>query len=287
MTECNDTPEPFQNNLDLPVCERVIAGIAWKMVYQGAAQELKVLSPLAINLPVWRYRQHREALKYSLQATPEGLRLDSQRLVNFVLGEELTTEQQQQLTPLVLWWISGADGLAVEQDERQLVMETGTVSLKPWSEQQRVTALQACLVHDPLNTAVESRLDPVSYLHAMVQATAYELTAAALDNLDAAQTQALLQAVTRLNMPAINQSVEPTETSIPPAIAARTLRLCKALGWTPAKVWATPAVEVDRLLALLKQTEPQSFVSTMRPVRRKQRLADAPDAIVIQVEDDE
>lgn len=269
------------------ICERVLGGVVWRMVYQGAGKELNVLSPVPVKLPVWRYKQHRKALQYSLQATANGVQLDTQRLVRFVLGQTLTSEQLRQLTPLILWWISGGDGLTIEQQGKRLIMDTLTITLQPWSEQQRVAALQACLVRDPLAPSADSRLDPISYLYAMVKATAYKLSAQTLDELDAAQTQALCQAVTQLNMPAINEATKPMEANIPPVLAARTLRLCKALGWTPEKVWSTPAVEIDRLLALLDKTERKPVVTTPFPSNRKKRLADAPDAIVIHIENDE
>jgi hypothetical protein len=65
-----------------------------------------------------------------------------------------------------------------------------------------------------------------------------------------------------------------------------TLRLCRALGWTPTQVWATPAVEVDRLLRLLDRTASQRIDARRRPVSRAPSLADHPDATVIRIEDD-
>jgi hypothetical protein len=62
--------------------------------------------------------------------------------------------------------------------------------------------------------------------------------------------------------------------------AARTLRLCQALGWTPARVWATPAAEIDRLLRMLDLVQPAA------PPRPPPRLADHPDATVIRIDDD-
>ena len=65
--------------------------------------------------------------------------------------------------------------------------------------------------------------------------------------------------------------------------AARTLRLCQALGWTPARVWATPAIEVDRLLRMLDLVQPSA--AAPRPAGRRS-LADHPDATLIRIDDD-
>jgi hypothetical protein len=65
-------------------------------------------------------------------------------------------------------------------------------------------------------------------------------------------------------------------------LARTTLRLCQALGWTPSQVWATPAAEIDRLVALL-----DCVAGTAKPVSavKKPRLSDYADAVTIRVED--
>lgn len=104
-----------------------------------------------------------------------------------------------------------------------------------------------------------------------------------LDDLDARATAVLLHATVALNL--CDDEDEALLQGGPAAreCAARTLRLCQALGWTPARVWATPAIEVDRLLRLLDLVQPSA--TAPRPASRRS-LAEHPDATLIRIDDD-
>ena len=103
---------------------------------------------------------------------------------------------------------------------------------------------------------------------------------APLDDLDARATAVLLHATVALNLAGEEEEALLEGGPAAREWAARTLRLCQALGWTPARVWATPAAEIDRLLRLLDMVRPQALPA------RAPRLADHPDATVIRIEDD-
>jgi hypothetical protein len=98
--------------------------------------------------------------------------------------------------------------------------------------------------------------------------------ALALDDLPGAAL--LVEALVARNVP------EPEADVGDQHLVEVTIRLCQVLGWTPEKVWSTPAGEVDRILMLLERAER----GTARPVQRRRGLADDPDAVVIRVEDD-
>jgi hypothetical protein len=66
------------------------------------------------------------------------------------------------------------------------------------------------------------------------------------------------------------------------------------MGWTPSQVWAAPAAEIDRLLALLDAVDvspapaagpaaPATVVAATSATPR--RLADLPDAVLIRIDD--
>jgi hypothetical protein len=88
-----------------------------------------------------------------------------------------------------------------------------------------------------------------------------------------------------------------------PRLAGAVLRLCAVMSWTPGRLLASPAAEVERLLALMQSMEvghegvraPHSDhggragVARGRPARavsRRPRIADYPDAVVITFADD-
>ena len=154
----------------------------------------------------------------------------------------------------------------------------GRARLRPWTERQRFAALSAALEGDGDDTW----FDPVAYLDAMVRASLLVLDGPApLDDVDARATAVLLHATVALNLASDEEEALLDGGPVAREWAARTLRLCQALGWTPARVWATPAAEVDRLLRLLDLARPPA-----QPGARAPRLADHPDATVIHNEDD-
>ncbi len=99
-----------------------------------------------------------------------------------------------------------------------------------------------------------------------------------------AAATAALDAVARVNAPADDLSHGPGSDEL----ARTTLRLCRALGWTPAQVWSAAATEIDALLALLERVEapPPLQPPPPRAPARPGGPASDPDAVIIQVGED-
>lgn len=259
-----------------------LAGMPCLLDFEGFHQPLGIsIGNLALTLAPWTYRCHIDTLRASTRAAGTDLRLDTRHLTTAVLAAlDLPDDLARALEPLALWWAAGGDEAlpAPPSDGDWLDLgPAGRARLHPWSERQRFAALSAALEGDGDDTW----FDPVAYLDAMVRASLLVLNGPApLDELDARATAVLLHATVALNV--VRDEDETLLEGGPAARewAARTLRLCQALGWTPARVWATPAAEIDRLLRLLDLVRPQA-----RPARAP-RLADHPDATVIRIDDD-
>jgi hypothetical protein len=253
--------------------------------------------------PRWCYDDHLTALRAGLSTTGGGasadaagtsMDLDPRRYLDtqpaFAALEEPT---RSELLPVALWWAGGGDAVPATGPDThgQATIAGRPFALRRWSHRERLASLMACL-HDESDErdaggAGEpedaSRFDAVAYLDAMVRcAVAPGLTGHALDELPARWALPLIDAVVALNV------AQPADEPLPgagpraQAAAAQTLSLCRALGWTPSQVWAAPAAEIDRLLALIALAEP-------RPSRRGSAttagLASHPDAVVIRIED--
>jgi hypothetical protein len=188
-----------------------------------------------------------------------------------------------------LWWASGGDGLERRDVEGGVELGGRRFRLRAWTQLERMRALSGSV---ETRTEGGTSFDAAAYLGAMLRASvqAMEPEGPGLEDLDAATTAGLLDAVVALNVPdAEEPGGLPDEAPGAKEMAAVTLRLCRALGWTPSQVWATPAPEVDRLLRLLDLTEGSPVArSAPAPAARTggSRLADHPDAIVIHIEDD-
>lgn len=252
---------------------------------------LEVVDPISGFLPAWNYRQHIQALRTSVENVNGKVRLNSKRLVASVLSQTNLAHYSPALVmPLVLWWITGGN-TSVSLEGSLVTVGAVQMRLRPWSEQQRNAALSHC--YQPSQDG-KGQLDVIGYLEAMIAHTLQEvIPAIPLNELDAACTTALIEAVVQLNVAEADSlttmlSAENAE-ALTQQTAQRILRLCRALGWTPSQVLATPAVEIDRLIALLNVAEPALPVTkAMRPPvtpKRSRRLADMPDAIVIRIED--
>lgn len=239
-----------------------------------AGPELAVLRPNAdtVQLRPWSLADHLAALDRHAFHDGSGPRLDPDGLAREVLSRAchlpLADETAAELAPLALWWAAGAD------DE-----PPPTPPLRPWSSLARARALDDCC--EPTTGALQVG----RFLHAMVTAS----SGGALDphTLCGAAASAALDAVARVNAPADDLSHGPGSEDL----ARTTLRLCRALGWTPTQVWSAAATEIDALLALLDRVESPtpSHHNQAPPPRTPARpggLASYPDAVIIQVGED-
>ena len=259
-----------------------LSGTPCLLDFDGFNRPLGVFAGnIALSLSPWTYRRHMEALRVTTHAAGTDLRLDTRRLAAAVLaGADLPDDLARRLEPVALWWAAGGDDALPSlpgEGEWLDLGAAGRARLRPWSERQRFSALSAALSGEGDDTW----FDPVTYLDGMVRASLQVLDGPqALDDMDARGTAVLLHATVTLNL--AGDQEDPLLDGGPAARewAARTLRLCQALGWTPTRVWATPAAEIDRLLRMLDVLQPPP-----RPARAP-RLSDHPDATVIHIEDD-
>ncbi|TSC34243.1 hypothetical protein [Corallococcus sp. Z5C101001] len=238
--------------------------------------ELETTAGEHFRLRPWGFDAHLRALDQHTRVDAAGRTFDSEGFARDVLRDSGVPESKfDELAPLALWWASGG-------------ARSGPVParLRPWTYSERSRALEESVVSRPDGTR-ELSLD--RYLRAMLQASVVTLEppGATLSALDGPSTAALLEEVVALNQGGerVEDQTVKSAGREARALAQITLRLCKALGWTPSQVWATPAAEVDRLLALLQLTEPPTPAPAPAPVSRRPRLSDFPDAVVIQVED--
>lgn len=245
----------------------------------GPALEVERGPAGALRLRPWTLDDHLAALDRHTYLEGQAPRLDPDGLAAAVLGRTcdrpLDDADVAELTPLALWWAGGAAPDQTPGPDGALELPRGRVVLRPWSALARARALDACT--DPHTGALRVG----SYLRAMVVAS----TAAPFDPLTLVGDDAaiLLAAVADLDAPRDDLSDGPGSI----ALAHTTLRLCRALGWSPGQVWSTAAAEVDRLLALLDRVEApaRAPVRTAPPPAAGSRLAAYPDAVIIEVGD--
>ncbi|WP_148717127.1 hypothetical protein [Chitinolyticbacter meiyuanensis] len=264
-----------------------VAGSAWSLQHQGGASALAITSSEGecYTLQPWTYAAHLAALRSCVTVSLQGATLDHAGFAEAVLaGSDVPVARQQELAAIALWWASGADEPAVNPAEAGWLDLDGTAArLQPWSEGERGQALAECLIDSDEDGAW---FDAVGYLDRMTRATVQELAPPqAIDTLHAAATRRLFDATVALNVVAEEDRALLAAGPVARETALRTLRACRALGWTPSQVWAAPAVEIERLLqlmAVVERPEPAPRASASR----KPRLADHPDAFVIQIEDD-
>jgi hypothetical protein len=245
----------------------------------GPALEVERGPAGALRLGPWTLADHLAALDRTTYLEGQAPRLDPARLAAAVLARtcdvELDAAAIAELTPLALWWAGGAAPEPNTGPDGALELSRGRVVLRRWSSLARARALDACTDR---GTGV---LRVGGYLRAMIVAS----TSASFDPFALAGDDAavLLDAVAELNAPRDDLSPGPGSAEL----ARITLRLCRALGWTPGQVWATDAVEVDRLLALLDRVELPAPAPRPAPPPRAtgSRLAAFPDAVIIEVGD--
>ncbi len=233
----------------------------------------------------WTYRDHMNALSKGLLVTDNGLELSEEVFCRQVLKRCCReAEQDRGLSGLALWWASG--GMEPPQDltvTNGLELGPARVTLKEWSNAERITTVYRSLItHD--GNGNES-FDVVDYLDTMIRASIESCEPEMdLDELDPRATSILVDAVVNLNAPENCLPNIPFEDNSETARkhAETTLKLCGFLGWTPTKVWSTPAVEVDRLLKLIDLSES----SPAKQAVPTSGIANHPDSVVIQFEDD-
>ncbi|MFG6456852.1 hypothetical protein [Roseateles sp. BYS96W] len=250
-----------------------------------------------VHWPRWRYGDHLTALRAGLSTTGHRagndaasarVHLDPRRyLASSPAFADLEEPSRRELLPVALWWAGGGDDAptVLPDAQGQLTIDGRPFTLRRWSHRERLASLLSCLDADDDDSATEDarHFDAVAYLDAMVRcAVAPGLSGPALDELPARWALPLIDAVVALNVTQPQQEPLPGTGPRAQAAAAQTLSLCRALGWTPSQVWAAPAAEVDRLLALIALAEPRP---APRHETKRPGLASHPDAVVIRIED--
>jgi hypothetical protein len=266
----------------VPAADHVIDidGLVYATDFQGFDKAMNARSAAGaeVDLRPWPLREHLAALDECVVPTAHGLTLDTRELSRRVLAHSGVAEDAQtRFAPLALWWASGGETSPAALGGGWYDCGGVRLHLRPWTSGERFRAMSRCRRAG----ADGERFDLGAYLRAMLETSVVTVEPArALDELDSGATRSLLEAVVALNV----VSPEELADGIPdtPEADRITLRLCRALGWTPTQVWATPAVEMDRLLRLLDRTAASESAAPTRVAR----LADHPDATVIRIEDD-
>lgn len=251
----------------------------------GGAGEVEASTGARIRLRRWRFDEHLRALDRHAWADGAGLQFDAGGFAQDVLRDSgVPDELFDELAPVALWWATGGAAPRGAEAEADGWVRAGAVRarLRPWTFSERAKALGASMTSQPDGS---KELSLERYLRAMLAASvvALEPPGVELAALDGASAALLLDAVVSLN-DAGQRDEDATLKAADGearALAQVTLRLCRALGWTPSQVWAAPAAEIDRLMVLLQLTE----APTPAPAARPPRLSEYPDAVVIQVED--
>lgn len=244
---------------------------------RGPALEVLLERGDAVRLDPWTLDDHLAALDRHTCLEGQDPRIDAVALAAEILARTsdapLDDDARARLLPLALWWAGGDAPPARPGPDGELALSVGRAALRPWTSLARARALDACT--DPRTGALRVG----SYLRAMIAASvAAPFDPLALAGDDAAR---LLDAVADLGAPRDDLSDGPGSAEL----ARATLRLCRALGWTPGQVWNAPAAEVDRMLALLDRLEaPAPRPAPPRPAPAS-RLAAFPDAVIIEVGD--
>ncbi|MCG8422765.1 MAG: hypothetical protein MJE77_33030 [Proteobacteria bacterium] len=293
-----------------------IDSAAFEAGFRGFDRPLPVSSRdgTEVALQPWRFGDHFDALRSSLIPGQGTLELDQSAFARQVLyRSEVPMHLHDELAPLALWWAAGGHGSQFspqgegERDfDRRGVASTDSwqtigavaVRLRRWTEGER----QAALARHGETRGDVPWLDIAGYVEAMVRASVVAIAPEReLDELDSGVTPGLIDRVVAANV--IDPATEPM-TSWAASVhnaAAKTLTLCRVLGWTPTQVWATPAAEIDRLLAIIDLVEspPNSpdraalattpHAHAPRPHRSAMpasRLAAYSDAVIVDIEDD-
>lgn len=237
----------------------------------------------------WRLADHLDALDRHVDAGGGEVRFDQQGFARDVLAYSgVPASLAEELAPLALWWaVGGEAGERGEAKEGWIEVGEARARLRRWTFAERERAFSASVV-TRADGATDFKL--ARYLRAMLKASVAELYPAPLEALAGSAAAALLSAVCLLNADGEGETARLVREGgdAGKALAATTLRICRALGWLPAQVFAAPAAEIDCIVALLDAVEapPIERWSTAARARspRQPSLADYPDAVVIQVD---
>lgn len=236
-----------------------VDGLVYRLDYAGHDRPLvaRLGEDSVIALQPWRLGQHLLALDRALAVDRGELALDAERYAAQVLAG---AGEVARWGPLALWWAAGAANEGPPQG----------YALRPWTLLERAGAVRAA------RDAEAGGFHVGRYLSMLVACCVQRAGGGEPLALPMCHGGPLLAAVCRLCAP---------EPLLPPAVddpalRSLTMRVCAALGWSPARVWQTPAGEIDQLVALLERA-PAS-----RPRARLSALADLPDTRTIHVEDD-
>lgn len=236
-----------------------VDGLVYKLDYHGHDRPLaaRLGEDLALELQPWRLGQHLVALDQALAVDRGGLALDDAAYAAQVLAG---AGEVTRWGPLALWWAAGAANEGPPQG----------YALRPWTLLERASAVRAA--RDPETGGFHVG----RYLSMLVACCVARAGGGEPLALPMCQGGPLLAAACRLCAP------EPLLPAVmdDPALRALTMRVCTALGWSPSRVWQTPAGEIDQVLALLDRT-PAS-----RPRPKLSALADLPDTHTIHFEDE-
>ena len=251
-----------------------IDGVEHRVRFDGHDTPLEVCRPDGdLLLQPWSLSEHLAALGQHIVVDPDGSLALAPGFAEAVLkASEIPRSLWASLAPVALWWAAAPSGEDVTGED-WLDLGEIRVHLRPWSWAERARALDTALEHE--------QFDSTLYFRDMLKASvvAVDPTGTDLASLNAAATQRLLRVVVALN--SAGDVTSPEWAPQLPQAREITLRICRGLGWTPSKVWATPAIEVDRLLALIELEE-----GTARVPVRGPRIADDPSATVIEIRDD-
>jgi hypothetical protein len=256
----------------------------------GEPMEVETRAGGRARLLPWRLDDHLAALDRHVDAGGGVVRFDHEGFARDVLARSgVPVALAGELSPLALWWaMGGPDGPPAPGDAKEGWIQAGQARarLRRWTFAERERALSASVETRP-DGARELKL--ARYLRAMLEASVIALDPPPIEALDGAAAAGLLDAVA-----ALNTSGEREEDRLVReggeggrSFASTTLRVCRALGRTPSEVWAMPAAEIDRLLALIDAADPPALAPHAPSVKapRRATLADHPDAVVILVED--
>ncbi len=256
---------------------------------RGEPVEVETSAGERVRLRLWRFDEHLRALERHTQADEHGVQFAHEDFSRELLRDSGVPDPfLEELAPLALWWATGGNRETASRMEPEGWLRIGAlrVRLRPWSFSERSRAMDESLTPRP-DGSMELSLE--RYLRAMLTASVVALEPAGveLSMLDGATTAELLDAAVELNTAGARDEDLRMKAADAGgrALAQATLRLCRALGWTPSQVWAAPAAEIDRLLAILHLTEALAPTPAPAPERRTPGLSDYPDAVVIQVED--
>ncbi|RKH68281.1 hypothetical protein [Corallococcus llansteffanensis] len=267
--------------------EVVVDGHRFHIHLEGEEGPLGVESSTGayVHLARWRLEDHLWALDRFVRFAGRGMEFDHDGFSRALLRRSGVPEELfEELAPIALWWAVGAGSVEAPGSSPEGWVRTGAVQawLRSWTFAERSKALEASLT---LYSDGVRHFSLERYLSTMLTTcvVALEPSDRPWRELDGASATALLDAVVTLNTSGDCEEDRLLEEGNPGirALARTLLRLCRALGWTPSRVWATPASEIHRLLALLDAVEADAPPAAPHP----EGLAAHPDAVVIQVEE--